>query len=139
MIEGLVLEHMGVAVPKIDAAISIYQDLFGYRLLAGPFDDPGQQATVAFVGTDDPHALVVELIAPLGEGSHVANWLSRGAGAYHVCYRVADIDQALAQARARRSAVIREPAPAVAYGGRRIAWVMLRTRQLVEFVEGEPG
>ena len=140
MIEGFKFDHMGVAVQDIHAAILVYQDLFGYKLLSGPYDDPQQQATVAFLGLGEPHEFVVELIAPLGKGSHVARLLEKGGGAYHVCYEVADIERTLTDLRSMRCLIVREPAPAVAYQGRRIAWIMLPTRQLMELVEsGGPG
>jgi methylmalonyl-CoA epimerase len=135
MIEGFKFDHMGVAVHDIHAAIPVYQDLFGYKLLSGPYDDPQQQATVAFLGLGKPHDFVVELIAPLGEDSHVARLLEKGGGAYHVCYEVADLEQTLIDLRSRRCLIVRQPTPAVAYQGRRIAWVMLPIRQLMELVE----
>jgi methylmalonyl-CoA/ethylmalonyl-CoA epimerase len=124
-----------VAVHDIHAAIPVYQDLFGYKLLSGPHDDPHQQATVAFLGSGQPHDFVMELIAPLGDDSHVARLLKKGGGAYHVCYEVADLDRTLRDLRLKRCLIVRPPTPAVAYQGRRIAWVMLPTRQLMELVE----
>lgn len=126
---------MGVAVHDIHAAIPVYQDLFGYKLLSGPYDDPQQQATVAFLGFGKLHDFVLELIAPLGEDSHVARLLKKGGGAYHVCYEVADLEKTLSDLRMRRCLIVQQPTPAVAYQGRRIAWVMLPTRQLMELVE----
>ncbi len=131
----MTIDHIGVVVPDIDQAIKTYKDLFGYSLLSGPFDDPAQQAKVCFVGTDSDDKVLIELIVPLVENSHVARLLARGGGAYHVCYKVADIDQTLDYMREKGCLVVSNPVPAVAYGGRRIAWFYTPTRQLVELVE----
>ncbi|MGI9517822.1 MAG: VOC family protein [Pirellulaceae bacterium] len=128
-------DHLGVAVSDMDAALASYENLFGYRLLSGPFDDPEQEATVAFVGSGEPHDVVIELIAPLTEKSHVQRILDRGVAAYHVCYEVEDIEATLAELKASKCLIVRQPVPAVAYQGRHIAWFYTPTKQLTELVE----
>lgn len=129
-------DHMGVAVADLDQGIEVYRKLFGYRVLSGPFDDPTQQARVCFLGTGQPGGFVIELIAPLNDKSHVARVIAKGVGAYHACYEVDDIEKTVADMRAQRCVVVSEPVPAVAYEGRRIAWLYTPARQLVELVEG---
>lgn len=129
------IEHIGVVVSDIPKALRTYSDLFGYKLLSGPFEDHLQQAQICFIGnsTDDPFR--IEIIAPLGEGSHLQRLLEKGAGAYHICYEVQDIEKTLSHMRDKGCLVVREPVPAVAYKGRKIAWFFTPTRQLVELVE----
>ena len=127
--------HVGVAVPDIARAIPTYKDVFGYRLLSGPFDDPIQRVTVCFLGTGASDDVEIELVAPLGDDSPVKRLLARGGGAYHVAYYVDDIIGWTAAARARGCVLLGEPVPAVAYNGRRIAWLYLPSRQLVEVIE----
>src|SRR5215471_33672 len=129
-------DHTGVAVADLDKSVQVYERLFGYKVLSGPFDDPAQQAKVIFLGTGRPGDFVVELIAPLSEQSHVARHVAKGAGAYHVCYEVDDIESTLSHMRAGGCMVIQGPVPAVAYQGRRIAWLFTPARQLIELVEG---
>jgi len=45
------------------------------------------------------------------------------------------MDAALARARSCGCLVVAAPVPAVAFGGKRIAWLYAPTRQLLEFVE----
>ena len=133
--DGARFDHLGVAVADLDRARADYEALFGYQLLSGPFDDPAQEARVCFLGTGRPGEPVVELITPLGDTSHVARVLKKGLGAYHVCYEVAALDDVIAACRAAKCILVSPPTPAVAYGGRRIAWLYWPSRQLVELVE----
>jgi methylmalonyl-CoA/ethylmalonyl-CoA epimerase len=135
MLLDLTFDHLGVAVPDLDRAVSFYEQFFGYRMLSERFDDPTQRARVCFVGTGRPGDLVIEIVAPLGEDSPVGKMLSKGTAAYHACYSVADIEQALDVARAQGCVLVAPPVPAVAFGGRRIAWFYTPTRQLIELVE----
>jgi methylmalonyl-CoA/ethylmalonyl-CoA epimerase len=132
---SLEFSHLGIAVADMDKALSVYRELFGFRIISGPFDDPIQKASVCFVGTGQPNDVMYELVAPLDEASSVHKTLARGVGAYHVCYKVDDIDRTLSEVRANGCIVVAKPAPAVAFEGRRIAWFYTPTQQLVEVME----
>lgn len=134
-IQHLKVHHLGVAVPDVAAAIPVYEALLGQRLLSGPFDDPIQRVRVCFLGTGQPNDVVIELIAPIAEDAPVHQYLRKGLAAYHVCYEALDIDATVAAMREKGCMVISGPVPAVAFDGRRIAWLMLPTRQVIELVE----
>jgi methylmalonyl-CoA/ethylmalonyl-CoA epimerase len=79
--------------------------------------------------------VVLELVAPSGEQSPVSSYLARGIGAYHICYEVPDLPRYLERARQNRCVLLGEPVPAVAFGGRRIAWLYTPTKHLIELLE----
>ena len=80
----------------------------------------------------------IELIAPITEDSPIRSMLAKdGGGAYHLCFETNDIDGALTHAKNNGCIVVSGPAPAVAFQGRRIAWIYTRSRQLFELVESE--
>ncbi len=136
--EGLAFKllHVGVAVPEIDSAADMLQSLFGYRVVSGPFDDPIQKVSVNFMTTSDEDTTEIELIAPLTEDSPIRAMLNKsGGGAYHLCFQTNDLEAALTHVRSKGCVVLGKPQNAVAFGGRRIAWVYTSTRQLFELVE----
>jgi len=127
--------HMGVAVDNISKAMESFEELFGYRLISGPFDDPIQKVRVCFLAAADANEPVLEMIAPLGDDSPIKRLLAKGGGAYHLCYEVDGIEQVMEQFKAKGCLLVSGPVPAVAFGGRRIAWLYTPARQLVELVE----
>lgn len=128
--------HLGVAVPSLDKALPVYEKLFGYRLVSGPFDDPIQRVSVCFLSRDAPGEISIELVAPLGAESPVHRTLTKGGNsAYHTCYGTDDLDSALAFMAGNGCIVVSKPVPAVAFDNRRIAWLFTPTRQLIELVE----
>lgn len=127
--------HIGVAVPDLSKALPSYAALFGYRLISGPFDDPIQKVAVCFIGNGTPGEPMIELIAANAPDSPIRSILAQGGGAYHLCFETADIERALEQAQEAGSLTVSRPVPAVAFGGRRIAWFYTPTRQLIELVE----
>ena len=132
---SLRFSHMGVAVPSLEQALTTYQELFGYTVCSGPFDDPVQRVSVCFLKTGDLGEPTLELVAPNGKDSPVDQVLAKGIGAYHLCYEVDNIESALDYVRSKGCIVISKPVPAVAFEGRRIAWFYTPTRQLIELVE----
>ncbi len=91
------IDHIGVAVDDLDAAIDLYSGAFGmseqHRETVADF---GVEAVLLEVG--DGH---VELLRPVDEESAVGRFLkAQGPGLHHVAYQTDDIDSALEGARA---------------------------------------
>jgi methylmalonyl-CoA/ethylmalonyl-CoA epimerase len=88
------IDHVGVAVEDIDAALALYAGALGMPVVhRETVDDQGVEAALLDVG--DAH---VELLAPLGPDTAVGKFLARrGPGLHHVAYRVPDIEQALSE------------------------------------------
>jgi methylmalonyl-CoA/ethylmalonyl-CoA epimerase len=97
--------------------------------------DPLQEARVTFMRCGGPETPAVELVEPAGDKSPLHKVAAKGGGLHHVCYEVESLDAQLAQSRAAGCLVVKNPLPAVAFGGRRIAWVYTRQKLLVEYLE----
>ena len=113
------IDHVGIAVPDIDAALATYRDELGL----GPVhrervEEQGVDAALLDLGENH-----VELIAPLGPETTVARFLeSRGSGLHHVAYQVADIDAELDRLRGEGMRLIDEQ-PRIGIRGSRVAFV----------------
>jgi methylmalonyl-CoA/ethylmalonyl-CoA epimerase len=135
---GFKLLHVGVAVPSLGPTTELLSNLFGYKVVSGPFDDPTQKVTVNFLAKSDEDVAEIELIAPISEDSPIRSMLAKdGGGTYHLCFETSDIDGALIHAKKNGCIVVSSPVPAVAFQGRRIAWIYTRSRQLFELVEAK--
>jgi methylmalonyl-CoA/ethylmalonyl-CoA epimerase len=135
---GFKLRHVGVAVRTLGPTTETLKTLFGYRMISGPFDDPIQKVSVNFLTTADNDVAEIELIAPLTEDSPIKSMLAKNTGgAYHLCFETSNIDEALEHAKSQGCMIVSPPVPAVAFEGRRIAWIYTKTRQLFELVEAK--
>ena len=92
------LNHVGVAIPDMDAAIALYRATLGASEISEPFDMPEQGVKVCFVDTPDG-GTQVELLAPLSIDSPVAGFLAKNplGGQHHLCFEVPDIQAARAE------------------------------------------
>ncbi len=130
-----ILHHLGFAVSSISAAAEGFAASISARWDGEIIHDPIQGVRVAFFYPADARNPVFELVQPASETSPVSNFLKKGGGLHHVCYEIDDLESGLCEARSVGLAIVSDPAPAVAFGGRRIAWVCSKKRLLVEFLE----
>jgi len=128
------LHHVGYVVASVEQAMPGFVRSMAAEWDGRSFDDPLQQARVAFLTTRAGDAQI-ELVEPLSESSPVHRFLQQGGGLHHLCYEVADLEHELAEFRARGAVIARRPKPAVAFGGRHIAWVITGEKLLVELLE----
>ena len=101
------IDHVGVAVDDLEAAVKLYEGVLGMPLIHREVvASQGVEAVLLDVG--DGH---VELLSPLGEDTPVGKYLARkGPGLHHVAYAVADIEATLAELAAGGIELIdREP------------------------------
>lgn len=133
------LHHVGCVVDSIEAKIAEYQADLGAVSATPSYDDPIQRARVAFLELAQPGATRIELVEPLTPDSPVARFLAdKGGGLHHLCYEVDDLEAHIARMKKQRAVLVRSPRPAVAFGGRRIAWMLTRGALLVEYLERKP-
>ena len=111
------IAHIGIAVHDIGEALTFYRDVLG---LAPHPAEVADGATIVSLPFGDSE---VELLEPRAADSPIAKFLERrGPGIHHVCYRVADLDAALQQAREAGYRLVDE-APRLGAGGCRIAFL----------------
>ncbi len=127
------IDHVGVAVEDLDAAIQLYEGALGMPMVhRETVAEQGVEAVLLDVG--DGH---VELLSPLGEETPVGKFLARkGAGLHHVAYAVSDIERTLAEL-AEGGIELIDAEPRTGIRGSRVAFLHPRSTGgvLTEIVE----
>ncbi|MGZ8629508.1 MAG: methylmalonyl-CoA epimerase [Actinomycetota bacterium] len=127
------IDHVGIAVPDLDAAIEEYRRLLGVEPSHRErIDDQGVEEVLFPVGSS-----YIQLLGALGPDTPVGRSLAtRGPGLHHIAYRVDDVDAALAHLRAEGAQVV-DDSPRPGSRNRLIAFVHPRSMGgvLVELVQ----
>ena len=113
----LKIDHLGIAVPSLEAAIAAYEAL-GFRV-DETHDVPTEKVRTAFLPVGESH---LELLEPTDPASVIARFLEKRSGLHHVCVLVDDLDAALVHMKAHGVPLIDET-PRVGAGGCRVAFV----------------
>jgi methylmalonyl-CoA/ethylmalonyl-CoA epimerase len=94
------IDHVGLAVADLDAAIDFYEKTFGMKLAHRETnEEQGVEEAMIAIGDSDNK---LQLLAPLNENSTIAKFLDRnGPGMQQLAYRVTDVEQVSAILRER--------------------------------------
>ncbi len=138
-----VLDHIGIAIADLPAALAFYRDALGLEVEAS--EDVGTQRVRAhFLPVGEA---TLELLEATAADSPIAKYLDkRGPGLHHITLRVENIADALAQLKARGTRLIDEQArpgaegalvafihPSAAHG------VLVELKQAVGTAHSAPG
>jgi methylmalonyl-CoA/ethylmalonyl-CoA epimerase len=129
------LHHIGFVVSSIQESAEAFIQSLGASWDGKIIFDPVQRVHVSFFQNKDAADPLIELVEPGDAKSPVATFLERGGGLHHLCYEVENLDAHLAFCKSVGTIIIRPPVPAIAFGGRRIAWGVSKKRLLLEFLE----
>lgn len=88
------IDHLGIAVPNLEAAIAQYEVLLG-----APCEHieevPTEKVRTAFFSVGETH---LELLEPTDPASVIGQFIEkRRGGIHHICFEVADLDAVLAE------------------------------------------
>jgi methylmalonyl-CoA/ethylmalonyl-CoA epimerase len=115
------LNHVAIATPDLDKAIAIYRDVLGAKV-SPPVAQPAHGVTTVFVELPGSK---IELLAPLGDNSPIANFLSRnpGGGVHHLCFEVDDIIAARDRLLAQGARLVGAPEPKAGAHGKPVLFL----------------
>lgn len=133
------IDHVGIAVPDMDAAIAFYQQTYGMRLAHEEINEgQGVREAMMAVGDSGSH---IQLLAPLTPESTIAKFLDRsGPGIQQLAYRVEDLD-AVCETLRERGLRLLYPQPRHGTSNSRVNFIHPKDAGgvLVELVEPAEG
>ena len=133
------IDHVGIAVPDLDAAIAFYEDTYGMTMAHREVNEE-QGVAEAMMDVGDSTSCI-QLLAPLNEQSTIAKFIDKnGVGIQQMAYRVQSIDDVCATLRERGVRLL-YPEPKRGTAGSRINFIHPKDAGgvLVELVEPAAG
>lgn len=135
------IDHVGVAVGDLDAAIDFYTETFGLvHTHTENNDEQGVREAMLHARADEGTGTAIQLLAPLRADSAIGKFLDKqGPGLQQLAYRVGNVDEAADSLRARGLRLLWEQ-PKRGTGGSRVNFVHPKDAGgvLVELVEPAP-
>lgn len=96
------IDHVGIAVPDLDAAIAFYRDNFGLESVHEETNEEQGVREAMLRVPGDTTGPAIQLLAPLNEQSTIAKFIGRsGPGLQQLAYRVADVEATADALRAK--------------------------------------
>jgi methylmalonyl-CoA/ethylmalonyl-CoA epimerase len=127
----LTFHHVGIACRSIEDEKKYYQSL-GYRQEGEFFTDPLQKISGIFMILG---SMRIELLEATVKDSPLHSFLNRGIHMYHQAFLCPDLPGVIENFLLEGAVLVVDPIPAVAFNGRKISFLMLRNKLLVELIE----
>ena len=113
------IEHVGVIVKDVEGSRKLWEECFGIKL-GSVEDNPSRPVRLALYPVGES---MVELIAGTTPDSRHARMIAEGKGVLnHICFEVENIDEALAELKAKGIPLI-DQTPRIGHAGCRIAFI----------------
>ena len=132
------IDHVGIAVADLDAAIELYTTAYGMRLVHTEVnEEQGVREAMLEVGRSGSY---VQLLCPLAPDSTIGRFLANhGPGIQQLAYRVDDLEQVSAHLRSQGMRLLYEQSR-TGTAGSRVNFVHPKSSGgvLVELVEPGP-
>ena len=113
------ISHIGIAVKSMEEALSVFQDGIGLEVTSTD-EVETQKVRVAFLPVGETR---FELLEPTADDSPIAKYLEKkGEGIHHIALKVTNIEESLAQLKAKGVKLVNEE-PVPGAHGTRIAFL----------------
>lgn len=127
------IDHICFAVKDISEGISYWENVFGYRQMTEVVQNSLQKVKVAFLCKDD--SVLVKLIEPLEENLSLVNFVNRGGGFHHLCFRVESMERKLKELKDKGLITLVPPQPGEAFNNHEIAFLLAKYGLNIELID----
>ena len=127
------LDHICFAVKNIEEGISYWERVFGYRQMTDIIINTLQKVKVVFLSKDE--SLLIKLIEPLLDNQSLINFVNRGGGFHHICFKVNEMADTLKDLNAKGLLTLVPPQPGEAFNNNDIAFLLAKYGINVEIID----
>jgi len=131
----MVIDHISFAVKNLEEGISYWNRVFGYRQLTNMVVNSLQKVKVVFLGKEN--SIAVKLIEPVEGNLSLQNFVNRGGGFHHICFKCSDINEKLNELSDKGLLVLVPPQPGEAFNNHEIAFLLARYGLNIELIDTE--
>ena len=127
------LDHICFAVKNIEEGISYWESVFGYRQMTDVVINTLQKVKVVFLSKEE--SLLIKLIEPLLDNQSLINFVNRGGGFHHICFKVDDMADTLKELNGKGLLTLVSPQPGEAFNNNDIAFLLAKYGINVEIID----
>jgi methylmalonyl-CoA/ethylmalonyl-CoA epimerase len=129
----MIIDHICIAVKEIGEGIAYWEKVFGYEQMTGIVVNSLQKVKVAFLKKEN--SLTIKIIEPLEENLSLVNFVSRGGGFHHICFRCDNINDELKELKEKGLITLVPPQPGEAFNNHDIAFLLARYGLNIELID----
>jgi methylmalonyl-CoA/ethylmalonyl-CoA epimerase len=129
----MIIDHICFAVKNIEEGIVYWEQVFGYKQMTRIIKNSRQLVKVTFLKKED--SITVKLIEPLEQNLTLLNFVNRGGGFHHLCFKCANIERELIDLSGKGLKTLVPPQPGEAFNNHNIAFVLAKNGINIELID----
>lgn len=127
------IDHICFAVKNLQDGIAYWEHVFGYKQMTKIVENSLQKVKVTFLSKDD--SLTIKLIEPLESNQSLINFVNRGGGFHHLCFKCLNIDETIDELTGKGLLKLVPPQPGEAFNNHNIAFLLARYGLNIELID----
>lgn len=127
------IDHICFAVKNLQEGISYWENVFGYKQMTSVVRNSLQKVKVVFLAKDD--SIMIKLIEPVSGNLSLENFVSKGGGFHHLCFRVDDIKEGMTELKEKGLLTLVAPQPGEAFNNHDIAFLLAKYGINIELID----
>lgn len=127
------IDHICFAVKNLHEGIAYWEDVFGYRQMTEIVTNSLQKVKVTFLSKDE--SITIKLIEPVEGNQSLINFVNRGGGFHHVCFKCRDINEKMNELKKKGLITLVPPQPGEAFNDNNIAFLLARYGLNIELID----
>lgn len=129
----MTIDHICFAVKNIEEGIEYWDKVFDYKQMTEIVINSLQKVKVIFLKKKE--SLTVKLIEPLEDNQSLLNFVNRGGGFHHICFKCDNIDDELTDLRDKGLITLVPPQPGEAFNNKKIAFLLAKYGLNIELID----
>jgi methylmalonyl-CoA/ethylmalonyl-CoA epimerase len=129
----MIIDHICIAVKDIEEGIAYWEKVFGYKQMTGIVINSLQKVKVVFLKKEN--SLTIKIIEPLKDNQSLVNFVSRGGGFHHICFKCDNINDGLKELQNKGLITLVPPQPGEAFNNHSIAFLLAKNGINIELID----
>lgn len=129
----MIIDHICIAVKEIEEGIAYWEKVFDYKQVTGIVINSLQKVKVVFLKKEN--SLTIKIIEPLKSNQSLLNFVSRGGGFHHICFKCNKIEDGLKELKDKGLITLVPPQPGEAFKNHDIAFLLARYGLNIELID----
>ncbi len=127
------IDHICFAVRNLEEGIAYWDRVFGYRQMTEIVTNSLQKVKVTFLFKEE--SITIKLIEPLENNQSLINFVNRGGGFHHVCFKCSNINEKIEELTSKGLITLVQPQPGEAFNNHDIAFLLARYGLNIELID----
>ena len=129
----MVIDHICFAVKDLTEGIAYWERVFGYSQMTRPVVNSLQKVRVVFLSKNG--SLTIKLIEPLEDNIPLFNFVGKGGGFHHICFKCDKIEEGVKDLKDKGLITLVAPQPGEAFNNHNITFLLAKYGINIELID----